>query len=735
MRVLDETVGKLGNVHEAILMHANIYEGTEGGDIGDRAFEQHTGLQVLDVVDAVGKGRGLEARARVTAGLFQFGKNVLHRRQAESLIHEDAWVERLQGGAVAHDGAQVAATGGDDLLGDAVGFRVHGGRIERLLAVRNAQEAGALFEGAGAETRHLHQFLAAIEGAVGIAVRNDGFSRGFSEAGNTGEQRRGGRVEIDADSVHRIFDDGIERAAEAALIDIVLVLADADRFRIDLDEFGERVLQAAGDGDGAAQRHVETGEFIGRGLRGGIDGGACLRDDDLGRLRGRQLGEHVRDEAFRLAAAGAVADGDQLDLVLAHEAGEFGLRAADIVLRREGIDGGRLKQLAGPVHNGDLDARADAGIEPHGGAGTGGRGQQQILQIAGENVDRLLFRPFAQFAHQVERQRHGELDPPCPADDLHQPLVARQGRADRIGGGDGALDRLDRRGIVLIDDDVDREHFLVPAAQHRERPVAWHRRPAFGMIEIIGEFGAGFLLPLDDAGAQLRGAAHVGAQAAKQVGIFGDTFGNDVAGAFESRLHVGDIGGEESLGALSGGDTAVEQNGFGKWRKAAFAGDFRLGAALGLVGQIDVFKLGLGGNGGDLGGKFVGKLVLAADRIEDRGAAGFQLAQIDQPFRQGAQLRVVEATGHFLAITGDEGHGRALVQKLHGGGHLGRRGIDLACDENGNRRCGSGFGRTGHGIPSGNERARDHKCAEHEGQVRARTVGAASTDGCGISKA
>ena len=76
-----------------------------------------------------------------------------------------------------------------------------------------------------------------------------------------------------------------------------------------------------------------------------------------------------------------------------------------------------------------------------------------------------------------------------------------------------------------------------------------------------------------------------------------------------------------------------------------------------------------------------------------------------------------------------------LVQKLDGSDHLGRRGIDLACDENGNRRCGSGFGRTGHGIPSGNERARDHKCAEHEGQVRARTVGAASTVGCGISKA
>ncbi len=72
------------------------------------------------------------------------------------------------------------------------------------------------------------------------------------------KQRRRGRVEIDADGIHRVFDDGIERARQLLLVDIVLILADADRLRLDLDEFGERILQAAGDGDGAAQRHVEV---------------------------------------------------------------------------------------------------------------------------------------------------------------------------------------------------------------------------------------------------------------------------------------------------------------------------------------------------------------------------------------------------------------------------------------------------------------------------------------------
>jgi len=78
--------------------------------------------------------------------------------------------------------------------------------------------------------------------------------------------------------------------------------------------------------------------------------------------------------------------------------------AAYVVLRWERIDCRRLQELARAVHHGDLDAGADARIEAHGGARTGRSRQQQILQIAGEDMDRFFFGTFAQFAHQVERQ-------------------------------------------------------------------------------------------------------------------------------------------------------------------------------------------------------------------------------------------------------------------------------------------------------------------------------------------
>ena len=172
----------------------------------------------------------------------------------------------------------------------------------------------------GPSRAHLEQFLAAGERTGRVAMRDDRLGERRAEARHARQQRRRGGVEIDADGVHRILDHRIQRAAEPVLVDIVLVLADADRLRLDLDQFGQRVLQAPRDRHGAAQRHVEVGELGRRRRRRRIDRGAGLADDDLERLRAPgHVGQHVGHQLFGLAAAGAVADGDQLDLVLADE--------------------------------------------------------------------------------------------------------------------------------------------------------------------------------------------------------------------------------------------------------------------------------------------------------------------------------------------------------------------------------------------------------------------------------
>ena len=101
--------------------------------------------------------------------------------------------------------------------------------------------------------------------------------------------------------------------------------------------------------------------------------------------------------------------------------------------------------------------------------------------------------------------------------------------------------------------------------------------------------------------------------------------------------------------------------------EARLLGDLGLGAALGLERQIDVFEPALAVGGADRGFERVVELALLADRIEDDGAPLLQLAQIAQALVERAQLRVVERAGRLLAIAGDEGNRRAVVEQRHGG--------------------------------------------------------------------
>ena len=100
-------------------------KGTEGGDVGDDAFEDHAGTQVADLFNAIGEGGGLELGARVAAGFFQFLENVLYGRQAETLVGVATGVEAFEGAVVAHDFLDRLVQVDDDFFDHRVGFRVH----------------------------------------------------------------------------------------------------------------------------------------------------------------------------------------------------------------------------------------------------------------------------------------------------------------------------------------------------------------------------------------------------------------------------------------------------------------------------------------------------------------------------------------------------------------------------------------------------------------------------------
>jgi len=108
---------------------------------------------------------------------------------------------------------------------------VDGAGVERVRGVADAEEAGGLLEGFRAKARDGFQLGAGFEGAVFVTVGDDGGGSRGVEAGDVAEELFRGRVEFDANAVHRADDGVVEGTFEGGLVDVVLVLADTDGFR------------------------------------------------------------------------------------------------------------------------------------------------------------------------------------------------------------------------------------------------------------------------------------------------------------------------------------------------------------------------------------------------------------------------------------------------------------------------------------------------------------------------
>ena len=154
-------------------------------------------------------------------------------------------------------------------------------RSSAVFAVNDFEEAGGLGIGDGPDAVNFEQLLATDERAFFLAMFDDPPRGELIEAGDVPQERHAGGIQVDADEIDATLDDGFERFLEIFRIDVMLIEADADILRLDLDEFGERVLKPAADGNRAAEGGVEFGKFLATDGAGGVDAGAGLVDDDV----------------------------------------------------------------------------------------------------------------------------------------------------------------------------------------------------------------------------------------------------------------------------------------------------------------------------------------------------------------------------------------------------------------------------------------------------------------------
>ena len=119
---------------------------------------------------------------------------------------------------------------------------MHTRRIERILAALNPHKSGALFIRLGSQLCHLFQLFPVSEYAVFRPVRHDVLGDGLVDAGDVGQQGERGGVQVYAYVVHAVLHHAVQRRRQLRLGHIVLILSHADRLRVDLHQFRQRVL-------------------------------------------------------------------------------------------------------------------------------------------------------------------------------------------------------------------------------------------------------------------------------------------------------------------------------------------------------------------------------------------------------------------------------------------------------------------------------------------------------------
>ena len=617
LRVLDEGVGDAADVHQSVLVNADVYKRSESGDVGHDPRKHLPNPKVLDLVNIGVEGEDLEGGAGVAPGFLELLEDIPEGGQP-CRVRDEAL--GLDAGPVLRGGHEVPDRAGEGLSHPVDGLivlGVDGAGVERVLTAEDSQEADGLLVGLWAQTRDLPHGLAAGEGAIGLAVLDDLRDDLPVQPGDVGEDLGAGRVDVYPDGVDAVDHHVVQSLFELLLVHVVLVLSHTDGLRVYFDQLGHGVHQTAPDGHGAAHRDVVIGELAPRDLGGGVDGCAALvdgGDDDLGRKA------EPAHEGLRFPSRRSVADGDRLDGITFHQSAQRLGRGLALPLGRMEVDHGVVQQVALGVQADDLAAGPYAGVDgerrplPHGG------GHEHLADVAGEDPDCLGVRPFLQGPPQLVL--HG-----APQE---APVTVLGGVGHEAGCGSRPVDETaleDGEGLLLRGNGAQGQKTLPLPAEDRQHAVRGHRGSGLPPVEVVPIVRPLLLLALDAGAGEDGFAGEKTARLLTRLGVLAEPFGQDVHGPGQRLL-----GGGDPFDLVDEGPCrrrGVERLGLGQEQvrqgpQPLFGGDGGPRPALGTPGQVDVLQ-GCHGTGPQDGvSELVGKELPFGQGLEDGGPALFQ---------------------------------------------------------------------------------------------------------------
>ena len=288
----------------------------------------------------------------------------------------------------------------EDFFYHRVTFRMHTGHVQRVVATAYAQKTGALLECFGAETGDIQQLFAVAKRAVAVAPAHHRLRQMLTQTGDLTQQRHAGGIQIHTDGVHAILYHGVQAAVQIKGVHVVLVLAYAYGFRINLDQLGQGILQTPRNAGRAAQRYIDIGHFLAGQFTCAVHRSTRLADHHF--LYGdgvRQFGQALYQfsgQFVGLPTRRAVANGNQAHAVRDAQLRQRVKRAFPIATRFMRIHRVRGHQFAGRIDHGHFHAGAYTRVQSHDHTRTGGCSQQQIAQVVGKHFDRDFVGRLAQ---------------------------------------------------------------------------------------------------------------------------------------------------------------------------------------------------------------------------------------------------------------------------------------------------------------------------------------------------
>ena len=384
----------------------------------------------------------------------------------------------------------------------------------------------------------------------------------------------------------------------------MLVLAYANRLRVDLHEFRERVLQAAANRDRAAHSEVEVGEFLAGDFACGVYRRACLaygddnRRRNLGMLRVELL-QRVAHERLRLAPRRSVADGDCLNMVFRDDHRD-GLRRLEGILLRE--DYCLAEILASRVKHRYLAAGADARVDCKDCLFAERRGKEKMAQVFREHLDSRAVCLGLLVHRDVDFARRREKPPVGVVSGELKLFVARHVAPRAASSRHDFNNSLDDR--VFVKDELDPKHAFLLSAANREIAVRGNRRYWLLEVIVLLVLRRLFRCGACDFALDARTAGELAAHETAHVGIVGDSLRDYVAR--ELQVFVCRIA-AIPLERAPFPDCVCERF------VSLLLRDLCTSAALRLVGLVDILEARLHKASGNCSAKLVCKLALLVD--------------------------------------------------------------------------------------------------------------------------